>query len=87
MQISERNNLVAALQRGTVQVTFKKIDTDEIRVMPCTLNPAVLEAYEVKGSLKKMEPSSDHYAVWALDKEAWRSFRVETVVSWEVLGE
>ena len=87
MQISERNNLVAALQRGTVQVTFKKIDTDEIRIMPCTLNPAVLEAYEVKGSLAKMEPSSDHYAVWALDKEAWRSFRVETVVSWEVLGE
>tara|TARA_B100001939_G_C16873964_1_gene587730 strand:+ start:515 stop:778 length:264 start_codon:yes stop_codon:yes gene_type:complete len=87
MEISERNNLVAALQRGTVQVTFKKIDSDEIRVMPCTLNPVVLEAYEVKGSLAKMEPSSDHYAVWALDKEAWRSFRVETVVSWEVLGE
>ena len=41
----------------------------------------------VKGSLNKMEPSSDHYAVWALDKNAWRSFRVETVVSWEVISE
>jgi len=87
MQITERNNLVKALQQGTVQVIFKKIDTEEIRIMPCTLNPDVLKENDVKGSLNKMEPSSDHYAVWALDKNAWRSFRVETVVSWEVISE
>lgn len=87
MQISERNNLVKALQQGIVQVIFKKINTEEIRVMPCTLNPDILKENEVKGSLTKMAPNSDHYAVWALDKKAWRSFIVETIVSWEVISE
>lgn len=87
MQITERNNLVKALQQGTVQVIFKKINTEEIRIMPCTLNPDVLKENNVSGSLTKMAPNSDHYAVWALDKKAWRSFRVETVVSWEVISE
>lgn len=87
MEIAERNNLVKALQTGTVQVIFKKIDTEEIRIMPCTLNKDVLVENGVKGGLESMEPSSDHYAVWALDKNAWRSFRVNTVVSWEVISE
>ena len=87
MEITERNNLVKALQTGTVQVIFKKIDTEEIRIMPCTLNKDVLVENGVKGCLESMEPSSDHYAVWALDKNAWRSFRVNTVVSWEVISE
>lgn len=87
MEITERTNLVQALQRGTVQVVFKKIDTQEIRIMPCTLNPAVLEENNVIGGVSSIEPSSDHFPVWALDKNAWRSFRVETVVSWEVISE
>jgi len=85
MEISERTNLVNALQKGIVQVIFKKINTDEIRIMPCTLRKEILEENGVKIALESMEPSSDHYAVWAIDKNAWRSFRVETVVSWEVL--
>ena len=44
MQINEKKSLLSALQQGTVTVTFRKIDTDEIRVMPCTLNLTVLEA-------------------------------------------
>lgn len=87
MHISERNNLVKALQRGTVQVVFKKINTDEVRVMPCTLNPDVLKENDAHGLVKSLEPSSDHYVAWALDKNAWRSFRLDTVVSWEVISE
>lgn len=86
MSTEERSNLLTALQKGEVSVVFKKINTEEIRVMPCTLNPVVLEAHSVKGGINKTDPESDHFAVWALDKEAWRSFRVNTVVSWEVLG-
>ena len=87
MEIAERNNLVKALQTGIVQVIFKKINTEEIRIMPCTLNKDVLMENGVKTVLESMEPSSDHYAVWALDKNAWRSFRVNTIVSWEVISE
>ena len=38
MQIGEKTNLLEALNKGIVQVIFKKIDTGELRVMPCTLN-------------------------------------------------
>jgi len=55
--------------------------------MPCTLKPVILEANNVPTVLKDMDPSSDHYAVWSLDKNAWRSFRLSTVEGWEVHGE
>ena len=87
MDITEKTNLLKALQNGTVQVVFKKIDTEEIRVMPCTLNVDVLKENNAHGSVANIDPSSEHYAVWALDKNAWRSFRLDTVVSWEIISE
>lgn len=69
-------------QKGAVTVTFKKIGTGEIRVMPCTLNRDLSEL-NVPEQIEQ-KPESDHYAVWALDKKAWRSFRVDTVVDWYV---
>jgi len=87
MDISEKTKLVEALKKGTVTVSFRKIDTGELRVMPCTLNPVILEANNAPTVLKDMDPSSDHYAVWSLDKNAWRSFRLSTVEGWEVHGE
>ena len=53
--------------------------------MPCTLNPTVLDAHGVKTVIEAISPESAHLAVWSLDKDAWRSFRVETVTGWEVL--
>lgn len=85
MDRNETARLIEALKRGTVTVTFTKINTDEIRVMPCTLNPVVLEANGVKLEIKDISPDTDHLAAWALDKEAWRSFRLSTVNGWEVL--
>jgi hypothetical protein len=85
MDRNETSRLIEALKRGTVTVTFTKINTDEIRVMPCTLNSVVLEAHGVKTDIKDVSPESDHLAAFALDKEAWRSFRLSTVNGWEVL--
>ena len=85
MDRNETSRLIEALKRSTVTVTFTKINTDEIRVMPCTLNPVVLEANGVKLEIKDISPDTDHIAAWALDKEAWRSFRLSTVNGWEVL--
>lgn len=88
MNITEKTNLVNALKRGTVQVVFKKINTEEIRIMPCTLKEEILRDNGVTGGIiKDFNPDSDHYAAWALDKNAWRSFRLDTVISWEVIGE
>ena len=85
MDRNEVSRLIEALQKGTVTVTFQKIDSDEVRVMPCTLNPVVLKANGVNAVIESINPDTHHIAVWALDKDAWRSFRVETVLGWEVL--
>jgi hypothetical protein len=67
-------------KEGIVTVEFKKIDSDEIRVMPCTLNNN-LSNNKVPESMNQ-SVDNDHFAVWSLDKNAWRSFRVSTVVRW-----
>jgi len=83
MQKSEVQNLINALQLGRVWVNFKKIGTGEIRNMESTLAPELMQEAGVKTEIEKVNPESDHIAVWCLDKNAWRSFRVETVISWE----
>jgi hypothetical protein len=85
MDRNECARLIEALQQGTVTVTFQKIDSDEVRVMPCTLNEKVLLAHGQKTVIESISPESAHLAVWSLDKDAWRSFRVSTVLGWEVL--
>tara|TARA_B100000768_G_scaffold130522_1_gene121112 strand:- start:2026 stop:2385 length:360 start_codon:yes stop_codon:yes gene_type:complete len=73
---------VEAARMGEVTVSFEKINDGGLRVMPCTLNRAlsgdrVPEVYEIN-------EESDNIAVWCIDKEAWRSFRIDTVVDWEI---
>jgi len=85
MQATELNALISALQNGIVNVTFKKIDTEEIRVMESTLKSSILEENGITATVDNVSPESDHVAVWCLDKDAWRSFRVNTVINWEVV--
>ena len=42
MNRTETQNLVNALKKDVVTVIFKKINTEEIRIMPCTLNEEIL---------------------------------------------
>ena len=54
MNKNETQNLINALKNGVVTVVFKKINTEEIRIMPCTLNPDVLNEHSVQTmALKK----------------------------------
>jgi len=85
MNNKEKSDLLSALYKGTVTVTFRKIDTGEIRVMPCTLNSTILEANGITTEIKVSATQMEHFPVWALDKLAWRSFRLDTVEGWEVL--
>tara|TARA_B100001094_G_scaffold234591_1_gene229562 strand:+ start:8182 stop:8439 length:258 start_codon:yes stop_codon:yes gene_type:complete len=83
MQTSEVKNLIDSLKLGRVWVKFKKIGTGEIRNMESTLNPDLLKEAGIETVLESVNPESDHIAVWCIDKNAWRSFRVNTVISWE----
>jgi len=86
MVTSEKQSLIEALKKGSVTVTFTKVNTGEIRVMPCTLNPEVLIANGIDTvKVESQSPNNDQIVCWALDKDSWRSFNADTVVSWEVL--
>ena len=84
METAEKSNLLNALKDGVVTVTFKKIGTDEISVMPCTINEQTLVDAGVKPMVKDIDLDTEHFAAWAIDKEAWRSFRLDTVVGWAI---
>tara|TARA_B100001939_G_C16898309_1_gene598679 strand:+ start:312 stop:569 length:258 start_codon:yes stop_codon:yes gene_type:complete len=85
MERNEKAKLLKALQKGQVTVTFRKVDTGEIRIMPCTLNPAILEANGVTTKINYSSDNVEVFPVWSLDKNAWRSFILDTVEGWEVL--
>ena len=84
METAEKSNLLNALKKGVVTVTFKKIGTEEIRVMPCTINEQTLTDAGVKPIVKNIDLDTEHFAACAVDKEAWRSFRLDTVIGWTV---
>jgi hypothetical protein len=82
MQQTEKQKLLNALNTGIVTVTFEKVGTGELRIMPCTLSSDVLKENGVDVKVE-MNAESDHFACWALDKKAWRSFRLDTVKQWD----
>jgi len=69
------------VNEGVATVEFRKVGTDELRVMPCTLNSSIV-GQDLAVSGNEQDPNNAHLVVWSLDKNAWRSFRVETVERW-----
>lgn len=72
-------DLVDALRKDIVTVVFEKINTGEIRTMPCTLNQ---EIHKQSIDIKKYDTNSDTIIMYALDKNAWRDVRVSTIKTW-----
>ena len=68
----------AGLESTKATVVFQKVD-GTLREMHCTLKPEYLPPLE-GGHVSK--PLNDEVlAVWDLDKNGWRSFRLDSVVS------
>jgi len=74
----DSNKIVEALKQGVVTIVFEKIDTKEIRTMPCTMNN------DISGQkmIFKNYQSDDTLVMYALDKKAWRDVRVNTIIEW-----
>lgn len=67
-----------ALHNGVVVVSFTKAN-GESRDMRCTLRSDLIPATPiVEGKTPKKE-NPDVQAVWDMDKQAWRSFRLDSV--------
>ena len=71
------------LLENNCEITFTKKDGTE-RVMPCTLQAEVLPEILTESTRTK-EKNMETINVWCLDKQAWRSFRVENVKSIRML--
>lgn len=69
--------------KNIVNVTFKKVDGTE-RTMKCTLDPTFLPAPTTKESTKKKAENENVLPVWNLDEQAFRSFRVDSLIRYEV---
>lgn len=79
----DRNMMMKELQQRECRVIFKKTNGEE-RDMTCTLQEGVVPP------AKKDEPitqkavravNEEVIPVWDVNKEAWRSFRVDSVIS------
>jgi len=68
-----------------ITVTFTKKDGTK-RDMRCTLiNDYLPNQMDIKEAESKSNP--DVLAVWDLDKNAWRSFRLDSIISYSIEGE
>lgn len=80
-----KEELIKLLQQKVVTIKFKKKD-DSIRKMVCTLSEDYLPEPEplAEGQEKKKKKENPNtLPVWDLEKLAWRSFRVDSVVEYE----
>lgn len=82
--IEELNrNYQHLLRENIVEVTFVKKSTGETRVMRCTLNAQHLPEQTQTSRTKEFNP--EVISVFDLDKQDWRSFRIDSIVSVAVL--
>ena len=76
--ILTRNEIIEALQAHKCVVKFTKVN-GEVREMPCTLREDIVPKVEPKTERSK-KPNENVVSAWCLDKNEWRSFRVDSVL-------
>ena len=81
--VHTKESIRSQLQHSVMNVKFIKND-GSVREMICTLLESLAIPYEKKTD--KQKPENDEVlAVWDVEKHAWRSFRVNTVLSVDVV--
>ena len=80
------DKIVEQLKSNILQITFTKVDGEQ-RIMPCTLQTDYMPSWS-ETKVQQIDEFSVNKSViraFAIDKQAWRSFRVENVTQVEVL--
>jgi hypothetical protein len=79
--ILTKEELLEELKYRICEITFTKVN-GEIRTMPCTLRADIIPTPPAdvasKSTIKRHE-IQNVISVWCIDKQAWRSFRVDNV--------
>ena len=71
--------LITALKDKQVEVTFKK-KNGELRNMLCTLSESIIGQDDQTKSIKGKKRNPDVLPVWDVQKNGWRSFRLDSVL-------
>jgi len=84
-KVLARESVGYILKENVVKVVFTKKDGSE-REMLCTLNQKLLPPREDGGDEEAPKTKNpDQINVWDLEKGAWRSFMIDSMISFEVV--
>ena len=75
-----RDQMLEKLRESECRVIFKKVNGEE-RDMQCTLMESVLPKLQSKPGDKKRQPNEAVIRAFDINKQEFRSFRVENVIS------
>lgn len=81
--IWSKDNLKDKLQNSVCKIKFTKQD-GTVREMLCTLKSDVAIPHEKKTDRVKVV-TEDVLAVWDCEKNAWRSFRYDSIIEAQVI--
>ena len=77
--VLNKQSIKDALYTGKTVISFTKANGEQ-REMLCTLRPDLIPEQPVSENEKRTRKENpDVQAVWDLEKEAWRSFRFDSV--------
>ena len=81
-----KEKLKDLLQQNVLEIKFKKVDGTE-RVMCCSLNQEIVPISENKTPKKVKKDNDNVIAVWDLEKESFRSFRLDSLINYTIFKE
>lgn len=76
--------IIAKLRNHTIKVQFTKTDGSD-RTMTCTLQEKLIPTpKEADPSKKTKKVNESSVVVWDLEKQAFRSFKIDSLKEWEI---
>lgn len=81
----EKSELQDLLRANVVEVTFTKVNGDQ-RVMTSTLMESKLPPREPEAGERVKKENPAVLAVWDINQQDWRSFRVQNVSSVKIVA-
>ena len=84
IRLYTKQHLKEVFSKNIVNITFKKVCGSE-RTMKCTLDPMFIPGRDKPTSSKKKTENENVLPVWNIDEQAFRSFRVDSLISYKIV--